>query len=164
MPRFGTTPFAFPDFRGATRRLVLWNLAAYFALLLLSNLTLPLWAIPVLNPLCFAPPKLGSVGPRQYSYLGGPAYFNSDLTIFKNFHVFRKQPVQFRAAMFNFLNHPLRQFTSTATLTPTFNTLDKVTFTSTMVNNLSSYYKSYVGTPDQKEGRRLGELSVKYNF
>jgi hypothetical protein len=27
-----------------------------------------------------------------------------------------------------------------------------------------SYYKSYVGTPDQKEGHRLGELSVKYNF
>ena len=34
MPRIGATPFAFPDFRGATRRLVLWNLAAYFALLL----------------------------------------------------------------------------------------------------------------------------------
>jgi membrane associated rhomboid family serine protease len=34
MPRFGATSFAFPDFTGATRRLVLWNLAAYFALLL----------------------------------------------------------------------------------------------------------------------------------
>ena len=34
MPRIGATSFAFPDFRGATRRLVLWNLAAYFALLL----------------------------------------------------------------------------------------------------------------------------------
>jgi len=118
-----------------------------------------------LNPLCFAPPALGHAGPRQYHpYLGGPAYFNSDLTIYKTFHVVGKQTVQFRAAMFNFLNHPLRQFTSTATLTPTFDTLDKMNFTSTMVNNLSSYYKSYVGTPDQKEGHRLGELSVKYNF
>jgi membrane associated rhomboid family serine protease len=34
MPRFGSTPFSFPEFRGATRRLVLWNLAAYFALAL----------------------------------------------------------------------------------------------------------------------------------
>jgi membrane associated rhomboid family serine protease len=34
MPRIGSTPFAFPEFHGATRRLVLWNLAAYFALLL----------------------------------------------------------------------------------------------------------------------------------
>src|ERR1035438_159164 len=32
MRRIGSTPFAFPEFRGATRRLVLWNLAAYFAL------------------------------------------------------------------------------------------------------------------------------------
>jgi membrane associated rhomboid family serine protease len=34
MPSFGSTPLAFPEFRGATRRLVLWNLSAYFALAL----------------------------------------------------------------------------------------------------------------------------------
>jgi membrane associated rhomboid family serine protease len=34
MARIGATPFAFPDFRGATRRLVLVNLVAYFALYL----------------------------------------------------------------------------------------------------------------------------------
>lgn len=34
MPRLGSTSLAFPDFRGATRRLVLWNLGAYFALAL----------------------------------------------------------------------------------------------------------------------------------
>jgi membrane associated rhomboid family serine protease len=34
MARIGATPFAFPDFHGATRRLVLLNLFAYFALLL----------------------------------------------------------------------------------------------------------------------------------
>jgi len=33
MPRTGSSPFAFPDFRGATRRLILINLAAYFVLL-----------------------------------------------------------------------------------------------------------------------------------
>ena len=32
MPRFGSSPLAFPDFRGATRRLILINLAAYFVL------------------------------------------------------------------------------------------------------------------------------------
>ena len=35
MPRIGSSSFAFPAFSGATRRLVLWNLIAYFALLLL---------------------------------------------------------------------------------------------------------------------------------
>jgi membrane associated rhomboid family serine protease len=32
MPRIGSSPFALPDFRGATRRLILINLAAFFAL------------------------------------------------------------------------------------------------------------------------------------
>lgn len=34
MPRFGASPFSFPDFKGATRRLILVNLAAYFVLAL----------------------------------------------------------------------------------------------------------------------------------
>lgn len=34
MPRIGSSPFAFPAFSGATRQLVLWNVFAYFALLL----------------------------------------------------------------------------------------------------------------------------------
>jgi membrane associated rhomboid family serine protease len=33
MARIGSTSFSFPEFRGVTRRLVLWNLIAYFALL-----------------------------------------------------------------------------------------------------------------------------------
>src|SRR5208282_5119898 len=36
MRRFGSTPFAFPEFRGAARRLVLINLIAFFALLVLQ--------------------------------------------------------------------------------------------------------------------------------
>ena len=36
MPRLGASPFAFPDFHGATRRLVLVNLAAFFALALVG--------------------------------------------------------------------------------------------------------------------------------
>jgi membrane associated rhomboid family serine protease len=36
MPRMGQLPLAFPDFSGATRRLVLLNLVAFFALLVLN--------------------------------------------------------------------------------------------------------------------------------
>ena len=36
MARIGSSPFSFPDFRGTTRRLVLINLFAYFALLLIT--------------------------------------------------------------------------------------------------------------------------------
>jgi membrane associated rhomboid family serine protease len=34
MSRFGANPLAFPEFRGAPRRLILWNLVAYFAMAL----------------------------------------------------------------------------------------------------------------------------------
>jgi len=40
MSRVGSAPFAFPEFHGATRRLVLANLCAYFVLLL-ANLAFP---------------------------------------------------------------------------------------------------------------------------
>ncbi len=36
MRRLGSTPFAFPDFHGATRRLVVVNLAAYFVLIVMG--------------------------------------------------------------------------------------------------------------------------------
>jgi membrane associated rhomboid family serine protease len=36
MPRNGSSPFSFPEFRGATRNLVFINLGAYFALLVLQ--------------------------------------------------------------------------------------------------------------------------------
>ncbi len=41
MPRPGSTPLAFPDFKGATRRLILINLATYFAMLILSFVRTP---------------------------------------------------------------------------------------------------------------------------
>jgi len=37
MPRFGSTQIAFPEFSGATRRLILINLGAYFLLLLATS-------------------------------------------------------------------------------------------------------------------------------
>jgi membrane associated rhomboid family serine protease len=37
MARFSSAQFAFPEFSGATRRLILWNLVAYFVLLLATT-------------------------------------------------------------------------------------------------------------------------------
>jgi membrane associated rhomboid family serine protease len=54
MARFGSTPFAFPEFRGATRRLVLWNLSAYF-LLAVAGLAAPILAGQLLEGLVFTP-------------------------------------------------------------------------------------------------------------
>jgi membrane associated rhomboid family serine protease len=54
MPRFGATPFSFPEFRGATRRLILMNLFAYFGLLLVG-LAFRADAFRFISALGFAP-------------------------------------------------------------------------------------------------------------
>jgi membrane associated rhomboid family serine protease len=54
MLRVGASPFSFPDFRGATRRLVLLNLCAYFALLL-AQAAFPHPAVPFDERLGFIP-------------------------------------------------------------------------------------------------------------
>jgi membrane associated rhomboid family serine protease len=54
MARFGSTPFAFPEFSGATRRLILWNLGAYFALAV-AGLAAPVFAGQLFQGLVFTP-------------------------------------------------------------------------------------------------------------
>jgi len=63
------------------------------------------------NPSCFSvPTEVGGNGPYVWPYLRGPAYINSDLSLYKNFKLTERQNIQFRVSAFNFLNHPLRQF------------------------------------------------------
>ena len=54
MPRVGASSFSFPEFRGATRRLVLVNLAAFFAILV-AGLLAPEATNGLLNYLLFRP-------------------------------------------------------------------------------------------------------------
>ncbi|MGD0293161.1 MAG: rhomboid family intramembrane serine protease [Terracidiphilus sp.] len=54
MPRLSSTPLAFPEFHGATRRLVLWNLGAYFALAL-AGLAVPALADQFTRSFTFTP-------------------------------------------------------------------------------------------------------------
>lgn len=54
MTRFGSSPLAFPDFKGATRRLILLNLGTYFALLVVG-FAAPLFAGTIGSLLAFEP-------------------------------------------------------------------------------------------------------------
>jgi hypothetical protein len=62
------------------------------------------------NPNCFAPPTGGQQGSIVWPYIKGPAFFNSDLAIYKDFLFKEHHKVEFRFSAFNFLNHPLPQF------------------------------------------------------
>ena len=63
------------------------------------------------NTNCFeTPTTFGVNGPSVWPYIHGPAFFVSDLAMYKSFQVREDQTLQFRVSAFNFLNHPLPQF------------------------------------------------------
>ncbi len=71
MPRVGSSPFALPDFNGATRRLVLVNLCGYFAFLLIG-FTSPRFAAGLFNAFAFQPQLFlhgGVWQPFTYSFV-----------------------------------------------------------------------------------------------
>ncbi len=117
------------------------------------------------NPNCFAPPtEQGSYGAVIWPYMHGPAYFNSDLGVYKDFKITERQKLQFRVQAFNFLNHPLPDFTLSG------NDLN-LSF-----NNSSCNYKGFAGLcetnvnagttgkPTFTQGRRVMEFAIKYIF
>jgi hypothetical protein len=105
-----------------------------------------------INPTCFSfPTKVGQNGPSVLAPIYGPAFFNSDLGLFKNFNMSEgKRKLQFRFNAYNFLNHPLWSFNG---------------------NNLSLGFNpnGTVSTPDfgtvnSKQGHRVVQAAVKFYF
>jgi hypothetical protein len=64
-----------------------------------------------INPGCFTfPTKIGQNGGSVLPAVYGPAFFDADLGLFKNFNIKDKRNLQFRFNAYNFLNHPLWSF------------------------------------------------------
>src|SRR5450631_3266423 len=66
------------------------------------------------NPDCYAQPLTSGagIGTGRTGYLPLPKYWNSDLTLLKNFKIGERQNVELRFAGFNFVNHALRSFSN----------------------------------------------------
>lgn len=112
------------------------------------------------NPGCFTPPQPGQVGDVIWPYIKGPAFFNSDLSLYKNFAIKEKQRIQFRMEAFNFLNHPLPEFNATgsnADIALRFSDSNG-RLTSTNQNQLTN------GKALFTVNRRVVEFAVRYTF
>ena len=110
------------------------------------------------NASCFAAPPIGTNGPRTYQYLRNSDYFDSDLAAYKSFRVTEHQSAQFRISAFNWVNHPLTQFSGGNQLALHYN----ADLTPNTAQNSST-----LGFLDTKAGghaARILELAVKYNF
>jgi hypothetical protein len=110
------------------------------------------------NEACFAAPAIGSNGPRNLPYFRNADFFETDLAAYKTFHITEGQTVQFRASAFNWVNHPLPQFSGGNQLALHYN--------NDLTVNSASNSKT-LGFLDQKAGgpsQRIMELALKYNF
>ncbi len=106
------------------------------------------------NGNCFALPTVpGANGPIIPPEVFGPAFFNSDLSLFKNFQFSESRKLQLRFSAYNFLNHPLWTFRNAGSnlnlvFNPATGKLDNPNF----------------GVATEKLGRRIIQLAVKYYF
>jgi Carboxypeptidase regulatory-like domain len=113
------------------------------------------------NPGCFAMPTVrGQNGNIIWPYIKGPAFFNTDLSVYKTFHVTERQTLQFRVNAFNFINHDLPDLTQGNALNLNFNS------NGVMVNTCGSTTSGSCtdGRAHYTVGRRVMELALKYNF
>lgn len=114
---------------------------------------------------CFAAPAIGTNGGQKYPYMSMGSYFNNDLALRKAFKIHENQQVEFRASAFNWLNHPLPQFSSLNQVTLRY--LVDYNSKAIRLNTGSGGTSSTFGFMDSKTGnpnQRVIELDVKYSF
>lgn len=124
-------------------------------------------ASPV-NGSCFAMPNVGQQGPYQFTFYG-PRFWNSDLSIQKTIKVTERQNLQFRVSAFNFLNHPLKSYSSSEDSGGNLNLEMKPTVQQADYTGYTGPFAMVVpagqfGIPETKFGRRVVQLQLKYNF
>jgi hypothetical protein len=110
------------------------------------------------NASCFAPPipaangQMGVNGTLVFPYMGGPAFFNTDLSLTKNFRIGESKNLQFRASAYNFPNHAVASFVGgDPNLRLSFDEQGKVT-------------SNRFGYADSEVGKRIITLGVKFEF
>ena len=109
-----------------------------------------------INGSCFAAPTtVGQNGPTILPPVYGPGFFSWDMSLFKNFKVTERQNLQFRFNFYNWMNHPLWSFNG--------NNLG-LSFTQDSTTQAITQSNSTFGYTTQKQGHRIIELGVKYNF
>jgi hypothetical protein len=120
----------------------------------------------VVNGACFTAPAVGTQGGQNYPYMRATAYYDSDLAVYRTFHIVEKQQVQLRASAFNWLNHPLPEFSSLTPITLNYN----VDYASKKISpnynqgSTGSVPFGVMDTKSQAPYERIIELDVKYSF
>ena len=106
-----------------------------------------------INASCFSFPRTpGERGATILPAIYGPAFFNSDLGLFKNFAMGERKKLQFRANAYNFLNHPLWSFPNAQNLNLGFS------------GTTGALTTPLFGTSTTKQGRRIVQFAATFSF
>ncbi|HEY6988159.1 MAG TPA: carboxypeptidase-like regulatory domain-containing protein [Bryobacteraceae bacterium] len=109
-----------------------------------------------INPSCFSvPTQTFQNGPTVLPTIYGPAFFNTDLGLFKNFPIKESMKLQFRIQANNFLNHPLWSMSQGNAMNLSF---------SQDASGKITQSNSQFGTAQYKTGQRIVQLAVKFYF
>jgi Carboxypeptidase regulatory-like domain len=123
-------------------------------------------SVQILNGKCFNAPAVGSQGGQAYPYMSQTPYFSNDLALYRTFHVYEKQQVQFRVSAFDWLNHSLLAFNGGTPTTVNYN-VDYGSKTITPNFNTGSSGTGAFGVMTVRSAlpyARVLELDVKYSF
>jgi hypothetical protein len=136
---------------------------------LTCNPTKSLAHYQILNGACFNAPAFQTQGGSKFPYMSAMPYFDNDLAIYRSFHIYEKQQVQVRASAFDWLNHPLTQFSSLSPLSVgyTMNYSSKAITPNFNQTSTEGSLGPPFGVLDSKTGypyMRVIELDVKYSF
>ena len=105
-----------------------------------------------INSSCFAmPTAIGQNGPTVLPAIYGPAFFNWDMGLFKNFQLKEAKKIQIRFNGYNFINHPLWSFNG-SNLTLGFDP------------NTGKVNTPLFGDVTQKQGHRVVQAAIKFFF
>jgi hypothetical protein len=123
-------------------------------------------SVQILNGKCFNAPAVGTQGGQAWPYMSQTPYFSNDLALYRTFHIYEKQQVQFRISAFDWLNHSLLTFNGGTPTTVNYN-VDYASKTITPNFNNSSTGTGAFGVMTVRSAlpyARVMELDVKYSF
>jgi hypothetical protein len=103
---------------------------------------------------------LGGNGQSHMPYFRGPAYFNTDLAASRTFKITEGQSAQIKFSATNFVNHALTSFDQSNANNLNVNYTTGVMQTTGSASGSTWLY----GVPNEKFGRRVLEMSLRYNF
>ncbi len=110
-------------------------------------------------------PTIGTNGTFHLGYLPGPAFFDTDISATRHIAINEHNNLALRVAAFNFINHPITSFSSQDATAYTIN-YNQMPATQNANNALlgATNVNTNFGTANYKTGRRILELSLRYDF